>query len=64
MITPSGVVAVTSRTSGTVSGSTTNEWYRVATKGSGSPLNRLRPSWWTDEVLPCMRVGADTTRPP
>ncbi len=56
--------AVTSSTSGTLAGSTTSEWYRVATKGSGSPAKTPAPSWWMAEVLPCMRVGAATTSPP
>ena len=37
---------------------------KVAVKGEGRPLNRLRPSCSIGEVLPCIRVLARITSPP
>ncbi len=61
---PSSVSAVISSMSGTLARSTTSEWYRVATIGSGRPSNTPTPVWWITDVLPCMTCGARTTAPP
>jgi len=54
MTTPSSVSAVISRQSGTESRSTTSEWYRVASNGSGRPAKRPSPEWLIIDVLPCI----------
>ena len=56
--------AVTSSSSGTVSGSTASEWYRVHSTGVGTPANTPRPACSTREVLPCMSSGAWETVAP
>src|SRR5262249_12016424 len=63
MTTPSAVLAATSSSGGSEPSSTISEWYRVASKPSGRPVNGAPPSWWTWEVLPCTGWPR-TTRPP
>ena len=61
---PSSVSAVTSRSSGRVSLSTINEWYRVASKGFGNDLKMPLPSCLIKDVFPCITAGARITLPP
>ena len=64
MMTPESVRAVTSSSSGTVSGTMASEWYRMVSSGSGSPANTPLPSWCTVLILPCMISPAPATDAP
>ncbi len=61
---PEAVRPVTSKVSGTVSGSTVSEWYRVAVNGLGRPAKTPAPSCSTSLVLPCRSSGARSTVAP
>ena len=64
IINPSSVQAVISKDSGKLGLSTINEWYRMAWKGLGNPLNTPVSLWWIKEVLPCLISFALITVPP
>ena len=55
---------MTSRISGMDAGSTTSEWYRVATNGFGRPSEDSLSVVAHFEVFPCMSTGAWTMLPP
>lgn len=52
MTTPSGLVALTCRLSGSEDRTTAREWYRQASSGFGRPRNRSVPVCWIGQGLP------------
>src|SRR5205814_10702229 len=55
------VRAVTSRSCGSPSSATINEWYRDARNGAVNPLKTPRPLCSIVDVFPCIGTAARTT---